>query len=68
MEFTPEFYDAQPLSPWVDDVNKLTSAEARIERAYHNFLVGLSQPAPSALMLAFVAVLAIPPVNARIGK
>ena len=49
MENTCEFYDAQPLNPWVDDCNRLTDAEVRTERAYHNFLVDLSRPAPSAL-------------------
>ena len=68
MENTQEFYDAQDLSPWIDSVNLLTCAEARAERQYHLFLVSLNRPKPSAMAIALARVLAIPSVNARIGK
>ena len=70
METTTEFYDAQALNQWVHPDNLLSSSEARAERQFHNFLVGLFRPKPSEMMLAFVAVFALsaPPVNGRIGK
>ena len=68
MESTQEFFDAQPLSPWIEDVNLLTASEARAEARFHAFLVSLNRPVPSPLALALVAVLAIPPVSRGIGK
>ena len=68
MENTQKFFDAQALSPWVDPANWLTSDEVIVERSYHRFLESLNRPKPSALALALVSVLAIPPANRGIGK
>ena len=70
MENTQKIFDAQALSDWVDPANWLTPTEAHVEAAYHRLLINITRPAPSQMMLAFVAVLELASAHgrARIGK
>ena len=62
MDNIPKKLTAQDvsLSSWIEPVNELSPAEARVQAMFHEILVRINAPTPSPLALALAAVLAIP--------
>ena len=66
MNITPKTSAAQSLeilSPWVSDEHRLTPAEIAGEALTCRILEAINRPEVSPLVLALVAVLAIPPAS-----